>query len=348
MNPPGPQHAIRLVAQRLAELLGVGTEGESADAPTVGEGSVDVGGFTFAVQWRSSGNAVNIDAAASRAVEDASSLGGTTIPLVAVPFMGDVGRARCEAAGAAWLDLSGNALIIASGLRIRVDGQPNQFKRPGRPSSAFAPKSARIARWLLLHPDAAPTQREVARATDMGEGFTSRIVSRLEGDDLIERRPDGAIRARNPDLLLDAWREDYDFSKHDIRRGHIPARSGDGLVRQLGAALTDASVEHAATGLAAAWLYTRFAGFRLVTLYLAEPPREQTLRDIGFREEAAGANVWLVVPNDAGVFHGAAEVDGMRCVHPVQVYLDLAAHPERAKEAAAHLRAEALRWSDDG
>ncbi len=337
-----------MIADRLAELLGVAPPADPTGSASGAGGIIDVGGVAFAVQWCSSGDAVTVDAAAHQALEESERRAAGTIPLVAVPFMGDVGRARCEAAGAAWLDLSGNALIMAPGLRIRVEGQPNQFRRRGRPSSALAPKSARIARWLLLHPDATPTQREVARATQMDEGFTSRIVSRLEADELIERRPNGAIRVLKPDLLLDAWREDYDFSKHDIRRGHVAARSGDGLVRQLGAALTDAGVEHAATGLAAAWLYTRFAAFRLVTVYLAEPPREQALRDIGFREEAAGANVWLVVPNDEGVFHGAKEVDAVRCVHPVQVYMDLAAHPERAKEAATHLRAEALRWSNDG
>ena len=41
---------------------------------------------------------------------------------------------------------------------------------------------------------------------------------------LIERAMDGGIRARDPDLLLDAWREDYDFSKHDIVLKAYPAR----------------------------------------------------------------------------------------------------------------------------
>lgn len=50
---------------------------------------------------------------------------------------------------------------------------------------------------------------------------------RLAEDDLIVRDADGAIRAQDLDLLLDAWREDYDFSKHSIHRGHLPARSGE-------------------------------------------------------------------------------------------------------------------------
>ena len=94
----------------------------------------------------------------------------------------------------------------------------------------------------------------------------------------------------------------------------------------------------AATALAAAWLWTRYAGFRLSTVYLSIPPSPALKRDISFREEARGANTWLVVPNDEGVFDGAESVDGIRCVHPVQAYLDMKDHPERAPEAAAELR----------
>jgi hypothetical protein len=36
------------------------------------------------------------------------------------------------------------------------------------------------------------------------------------------------------------------------------------------------------------------------------------------------------VPAAAGVLQGLVEVDGVRCVHPLQVYLDLAGHPARA------------------
>jgi hypothetical protein len=243
------------------------------------------------------------------------------------------------------LDLSGNARIYAPGLHILVEGKPDRYKRRGRPSSTFAPKSSRIARWLLIHPDEPVTQRELARATDTGEGYTSRIVSTLEADGLIVRTGSGAIQPRDPDLLLDAWREDYRFSKHHILRGHVAARSGEALLGTLVEALHRASADYAATGLAGAWLLDRFAGFRIATLYLADEPAPELLENLPFREDERGANVWLVVPNDQGVFHGACEVDSIRCAHPVQVYLDLQAHPERADEAAKTLRANHLRWS---
>ncbi len=56
--------------------------------------------------------------------------------------------------------------------------------------------------------------------------------------------------------------------------------------------------------------------------------------------------MWIVTPNDAGVFYAAKDVNGVRCVRPVQAYLDLAGQPERAKEAAAELRSHHLGWSE--
>jgi hypothetical protein len=195
-----------------------------------------------------------------------------------------------------------------------------------------------------MHPGQPLTQRELATATKMDEGFTSRIVAKLEFDKLIDREENGKIRARDPNLLLGAWAESYSFSKHRILRGHVPARSAEAQLRAMTEVLAKKRRPYAATGLAAAWLLDRFAGFRIVTIYLASEPEAPLLEQLGFREAEPGANTWLVVPNDEGVFQGASDHDGVRCVHPVQVYLDLKEHPERAKEAAEQLRKDLLKW----
>jgi hypothetical protein len=81
-----------------------------------------------------------------------------------------------------------------------------------------------------------------------------------------------------------------------------------------------------------------------VTFFVASRPDDGLLEMVGFREESRGANVWLVIPDDVGVFDGAGDKQGISCVHPVQAYIDLLAQPERAKEAAAELRSRLLNW----
>jgi hypothetical protein len=70
--------------------------------------------------------------------------------------------------------------------------------------------------------------------------------------------------------------------------------------------------------LAGASLLNQFAGFRLVVFYVAQMPSAEARQAMGFHEEQKGENVWLVVPNDEGVFDGASERAGIRCVHPVR------------------------------
>ncbi|WP_257461624.1 hypothetical protein [Archangium lipolyticum] len=263
------------------------------------------------------------------------------LPVIAVPFMGEVGKQFCRSASVSWIDLAGNAHLRGPGLHIRIEGRRNPHRKPGRPENVFAPKSARVTRRLLLEPTRVFRQRELARETGLGEGFVSRIVRQLEANGFLSREG-GALRVRNPGLLLDAWREAYAFNRHHIIRGHIPARSPQVVLSLLSDSLRERSISHAATGLASAWLHARFAGFRVVTVFVQELP---SLDSLHFRQEERGANVWLIMPEDTGVFDGAVDIDGIRCASAVQTYLDLLAMPERSQEAAEELRRRQLPWS---
>lgn len=258
-------------------------------------------------------------------------------PVVVVPYMGEMGQRLCQEAKVSWMDLSGNACLIGPRLRVIVRGMPNRFVRRGRPKSVFAPKSARVSRLLLLHMDEVFTQREIAKRTGLGEGFVSRVVRALEADELVARNSDGAVKPRDPSLLLDAWRDMYDFEKHRIHRAHVIARNGEAATRAIADALHDAQVPHAATGLSAAWLFAPFAAFRTSTFYV---DRFETtfLERLGIRTVETGENAWFVEPNDPGVYEGAQVRNGIRCVSAIQTYLDLKGHAERAKEAAHELR----------
>jgi hypothetical protein len=121
--------------------------------------------------------------------------------------------------------------------------------------------------------------------------------------------------------------------------------SSDEILKRISNLFLKNEITHASTGLSAAWLYTRYAGFRIVTFYSKSLPSADLLKKLGFREEARGSNVWIVIPKDEGVFQGAKQVENISCVHPIQVYLDLFSHPERAKEAAENIRHELLKWN---
>ena len=125
-------------------------------------------------------------------------------------------------------------------------------------------------------------------------------------------------------------------------RGHIAARSSDDVLRQLAAQLKRSKIEHAATGLAGAWLLNQFAGFRLVVFYVGQMPSAEAQQGWVFtRKHEARTSGWSCQTTKV-CFTARTEREGIRCAHPVQVYLDLKNHPERSAEAAEQLRRKFL------
>lgn len=341
-----PEHEILDSARRrLQELLGKPVR---AKRPRDRNGGPDVtlyaGKYTFVVEAKSSNRLAAIHQACDQARRLVHKESRAALPLVAVPYMGPSGRDACKAVGVSFVDAAGNAHIEAPGLLVHVEGKPNRSVAPGRPSSVFAPRSSRVARLLLLDPLQWWQQKDLADEARLGRGYISRIVARLKQDELLEQSDAGKVRPKNPSLLLDAWKDEYDFRLHRIIAGHIPAKSGEEIVERLTSAARKYEVKYAFTGLPAAAMLAPFAAFRLAAAYLREAPHDNLLKALGFHQAERGANTWLVLPSDNGVFDGSKEVHGRFCVSPVQAYLDLRHMPERANEAAEHLRKACLNW----
>ncbi len=342
-------------ARRTGELLAALIEPNEAPQVTLTTGGRDRG-FDFEIQiskwlflaeWKASATTP----AVLQAVHGLNQIprASFSVPLVVVPFMGQAGKRVCADGGVSWLDLSGNADIRGPGLRVLAEGKPNQWVRRGRPADIFAPKSSRVARYFLMQPNKpVGTKREIARATKLDEGFVSRIVKRHIAAGYLKRDSTGAVSLRDPKALLDDWREAYEFSRHRTVAGFTIARSSEELARGTALRLEQLGVGYAATGLAGAWLLAPFASFRLVTFLVDRALTPHDLKVLEVRDEPLGANTWLVTPNDLSVFEGAAVRDGVRCAHPLQVYLDLKGHPERSEEAAQELRREQLPWTLNG
>src|ERR1700677_1820338 len=147
------------------------------------------------------------------------------ILVLIVPYMSRAGAETADEAELNWLDLSGNAHIRAEGLRLIVQGLPDELRPRGRPSSPFAPKSARVTRTMLLDPERWWRQKDLADVTGLDDGSISRVVRRLDEELLIERNGH-QLRPQDPGLLLDAWAHDYRFDGHDILPCHL---SGTGM-----------------------------------------------------------------------------------------------------------------------
>ena len=351
-----PQHAARLldVHESVLESRPWQPEDELPPLRLAGENELSAGGRTFkpdlllstawlkmVVVWRAGGSTANILLAVRQLTRHWPT---RTIPLLVVPFMGDTGRALCAAQGVSWFDLSGNADVTAPGLRVKLEGRPNAFKRRGRPRGLFAPRAQRVARLLLMHPDEAFAQKDIALQTGLDAGFVSRIVRQLEDLGLVRRR-ERQVSCVGPADLLAAWLDEEDFSRHRIINGRsdvLARHDGDFplALHKLAGRLRDARVDHLATGPAAAHLLAGYRPLRRAVFYLREEPGPRLLGKLGFEPVPGEGPVQLVVPRDEGVFAEGVLAEGVPCVHPVQAVVDL----KGDAEAAALVRDRFLGW----
>ena len=347
MKIPKEPQAISQAAESLAGILDQARRG-----PTQVTGQVtgirvpespwkititDGDNTAFCIAWQRSGSQQNISFAIHQMQESQHLLPRDAVPVLATTHMGANARETCARHQVNWLDLSGNAHIIAPGLFYQNTGTPNAFVRPGRPETAFGPKGSRITRWLLTHQGPPVTQRTLARLTGLNEGHTSRIISRLTASHLVERSRRG-LSVPNPRALMESWRDEYNFNQHETLRGHLTPHHPVDTANHLHQQLAQAGIKHAFTALPAAWLHTHHAGYRTTTAYVTHIPDVHTLRDLGIRPEPRGANIWLTVPNDNAVWEDMQTIEDLPSVHPLQAWLDLKDHPERSQEAAEQLQ----------
>ena len=339
------REALHRLPSLLAHLLdlpaqAVETELRPSESSRI-DAVLDADGRRWLVEVKHSSSPSAVAAAAEQLYRYRDAAASDAMALLVVPYMTHAGAAAASERGLNWVDLSGNARLQDDGLYVWVEGRPDQFPKRGRPSTPFAPKSSRVSRVLLLDPTRWWRQKDLAEETQLDDGHISRVVRRLDEDDLLQRQ--GAeFRPRDPEVLLDSWAEIYRFDRHDIVTGHVTG-SGVELVAELHDRLADAGIRHAFTGLPAAWAFGHHARFRVTSAYVDGDPRVAA-DAVTLRRGEKGANVQLIGPDDEGVFQGSREADSYPCVSPVQVYLDLLHLPERAKEAADQLRHGKLLW----
>lgn len=331
------REALRLLPGLIDELFdhqGAPFHVRQADGPL--DQGFDLTGSGYGRDWLFEVKASSSPGLVMRAAAGLERQPADALHILVVPFMTPAGEKAADRVGLNWIDLSGNAHIRADRLYIYVAGKPSRFVKRGRPSSPFAPKSARITRVMLLDPERWWRRKDLAESTDLDSGHVSRVVRRLIDDKLLEEGDEHRVRPRNREALLDAWEDEYRFDRHQILHGHSSG-TGIELARGLEERMAGLNYRYAFTGLAAAWAYRGFARFRLSSVFVEGDPHEAA-DEMGLRINDRGANVQLIVPDDSGVFIGARVVEELTCVSAVQTYLDLKHLPERAAEAAEDLR----------
>ncbi len=266
-------------------------------------------------------------------------------PMLACRFVSPRVRDMCREEGVGYVDLAGNCFLQLDGLYVERIVERNPFPARGRPSSMFSPVSSRMSRALLEEPQREWTVSALAQATGMSLGQASNVARRLLEEEFA-RKAGRHLQLRHGARLLDAWRDAA--RPAPVSHGYYSLER-DPQQRLLKVA--DASAAHqlsyAVTSFGAASLIAPFVhGIGTLVWYIEPAALELWVRALDLRPVEEGANVALLVPQDAGVFYRSRTVSGVTLVGDVQLYLDLSADPGRGREQAEFLRQQRLKELD--
>jgi len=246
------------------------------------------------------------------------------------PYVSPQAADVCIGDGVGYLDLAGNCRLSFGQVFISRAGIRNPFPQQRDLRSLYAPKSTRVLRVLLMRKSEWKMQA-LADEAGVSLGQVANVKKRLRDREWIAEG-DAGFRLTNPQGLLTDWAENYPCRKNTVRAFYA-MRETDELEQTLANACTELDIPYAFTGFSAARRIAPVVRGQRTMAYVKTIP-EALLKRVGLKEVPSGANVSLMIPYDDGVYYGAKDIEGVKVVCPVQLYLDLKGYKGRGEEAA--------------
>jgi hypothetical protein len=260
---------------------------------------------------------------------------GGAVRVLVARYLAPSTRERIVAAGAGYIDATGNLLVASErpALFVRDRGaDKDPWRGPGRPRGSLkGPAAARVVRALVdfTPPFGVP---DLTKKSGSSTGVAYRVVEFLEEQGLLEREPRGPITSVRWRDLLERWSRDYGFAQSNTVETFLEPRGLGALFDRLAKA---PDFEYVVTGSVAAERFAPYAPARLATLYVRN--LDEAASVLGLRPTSVGANVALAVGDYDVVFERAKLLGGLRVAAPSQVVVDLMTGPGRNPSEAEAL-----------
>ena len=259
------------------------------------------------------------------------------VPVVAAAYLSPRARALLRDRGVGYADTTGNVRIEVStpGLFIATDGADHDpWPRDHKLRSLRGRGAARAMRAII---DTSPPcgVRELAQSTGASAPTLSRVLDLLEREAIVTRTR-GAVSTVDWQAAIRRWAEDYDQTDSNRPTTVLEPRSLPAIEKKLGAT----KIAYAATGALAAQRFDPIAPARLAAIYVTDAI--QAIDRLDLRETEVGSNVVLLEPLDPVVFDRTVDRDGLRCVAPSQLAVDLLTGPGREPSQGEQM----LKWME--
>jgi hypothetical protein len=265
--------------------------------------------------------------------------------MICAPYISPRVAELCREKHISYLDGVGNCRIAAPGLFVLVSGRPNHESTNKTAIDPFSRKSSRIVRTLLNHPARGWQVQQLAQQAEVSLGLASRVKKALIDEAYLEER-DRLLYLGDPAKLLQAWAIQY--RPHVKRLPLFSLSRSPEAERRLAEWCRANEVSYALTQLAAAWRYLPMVRYDKSVAYIdkkvaSEDHLTALLAHLDARQVDTGPNCTLWLTDDPAVFSDAKEVEGVKMVSPLQLYLDLKNLPGRGEEIAQDILKKELR-----
>ena len=266
------------------------------------------------------------------------------------PFVSEESRQICKEEGIGFIDLAGNCFFKFDNVYLSAEGRPNPYPGTRPLKSIFSSKSTRVLRILLKNPKKSWLLKDLAEVSKISIGQASNIKKRLSEYEMIKEKDVGKrteFWLSNPQTLLSKWENYYTYRSNKIKN-YSSLEDVKVIEDKLADYFKANNIPYAFTLASGASRIAPFLRYNRVFCYV-DGPIESIAEDLKLKEVISGPNVSLLLPYDGGVFYGLQEIQNLKVVSDVQLYLDLKNYKERGEEAANFILNERLKkqWSQD-
>ncbi|MGD8298873.1 MAG: type IV toxin-antitoxin system AbiEi family antitoxin [Desulfobacterales bacterium] len=260
------------------------------------------------------------------------------VPVLAASYLSPQRQALCRDNGIFFVDLSGNIYIAYKSFFVERAGFPNKYPEKRQRRGPFSDKASLILRELMKNRNRQWGIRELAQKLALDPGYVSRMAKSLEASGYVTRSI-RKLSIRSPKEILEDWVRFYDFKKNELNTFFIQASNVDSILQHLRKIKIARKMKYALSVQAGASLVAPHAVYKEVHLYVENRQGiEYFCEKLDLRGAPQGANLVLMLPYyKHSFFYDAREINGLRVVSDIQLYLDLYNYPVRGREQAAYL-----------
>ena len=192
-------------------------------------------------------------------------------------------------------------------------------------------KSSRVLRVLLADPSKRWYVEDLSREAGISIGLASRVKQALLAKEWIDEE-NKRFYLSKPKVALEQWVNNYSYSKNQSF-SFYSGLMDDQLETIIKRECEKRDHRYALALFSGARKVAPFVRFMRFFSYI-DGDIEEIAESLQFKKVESGANVVLLQPYDKGVFYGLQNINDIKVVSDIQLYLDLKSYRGRGEEAA--------------